>query len=46
MHNCVEFNYSHKNAKGLITKLVPPHVQSAWGERVRAARLATCCNYL
>ena len=48
MHNCVKFNYSHKNAKGLVTKLAPPHAQSAWGsrgERVRAARLATRCNY-
>ena len=34
--------------KGLIAKLAPPHVQSAWGsrgERVRAAGLAACCNY-
>ena len=49
MHNCVKFNYSHKNAKGLVTKLAPPHAQSAWGsrgERVRVARLAICCNYL
>ena len=29
-------------------ELAPLHVQSAWrsrGERVRAARLAACCNY-
>ena len=28
--------------------MAPPHAQSAWGfreERVRATRLATCCNY-
>ena len=49
MHNCVKFNYSHKNVKGLVTKLAPPHAQNVWGsrgERVRTARLATCCNYL
>ena len=42
MPNCVKFNYSHKNAKGLVAKLAPPHAQSAWGsrgERVRAAKL-------
>ena len=38
-----------KDAKGLVAELAPPHAQNAWGsrgERVRAARLAVCCNYL
>ena len=38
-----------KDAKGLVAELAPPHTQNAWrsrGERVRAARLAVCCNYL
>ena len=36
-------------AKGLVAKLTPPHVQSAWRstrEMVRAAGLTACCNYL
>ena len=35
-------------AKGLVTELAPPHVQSAWGsreERIRVVGLAACCNY-
>ena len=35
--------------KVLVAELAPPHAQSAWGfrrERVRAAGLATSCNYL
>ena len=36
-------------AKGLVVELAHPHAQSAWGsrgERIRAAELAACCNYL
>ena len=36
-------------AKGLVAKLTPPHVQSAWRstrESVRVAGLTACCNYL
>ena len=35
--------------KGLVVELTPSHTQSAWGsrgERVQAAGLAACCNYL
>ena len=35
-------------AKGLVAELAPPRAQSAWrsrGEMIRAAGLATCCNY-
>ena len=37
-----------QGAKGLVAKLGPPYIKSAWGskgERVRVARLAVCCNY-
>ena len=37
-----------QGAKGLVAKLGPPYVKSAWGskgKRVRVARLAVCCNY-
>ena len=40
--------YIYIYAKGLVTKLAPPHTQSAWGyrgERVRTVRLAACCYY-
>ena len=36
-------------AQSLVVELALPYVQSAWGfrgERVRAAGLAACCNYL
>ena len=36
-------------AKGLVTKLTPPHVQSAWRstrESVRTTGLTACYNYL
>ena len=35
-------------AKGLVTELAPPNVQSTWGlrrKRVQAAGLAACYNY-
>ena len=35
-------------AKGLVAELAPPRAQSAWRcreEMIRAAGLATCCNY-
>ena len=38
-----------KDAKGLVAELAFSHSQNAWGsrgERVRAAGLAVCCNYL
>ena len=35
-------------AKGFITELAPPYMQSTWGSRVKRVRvtgLAACCNY-
>ena len=47
---CLKFDSNLSQiAKGLVAELAPPHVQSAWGfmrERVRAAELTACCNYL
>ena len=51
LHNVTQYyeqSTTNNVAKGLVVELVPPHVQSAWRsreERVRAARLVTCCNY-
>ena len=51
LHNVKQYyeqSTTNNVAKGLVAELVPPYVQSAWRsreERVRAARLVTCCNY-
>ena len=51
LHNVTQYyeqSTTNNVAKGLVAELVPPYVQSAWRsreERVRAARLVTCCNY-
>ena len=51
LHNVTQYyeqSTTNNVAKGLVVELVPPHVQSAWRsreERVRAAKLVTCCNY-
>lgn len=44
-HNSIIFYFV---VKGLVIELTPPHVQSAREskeERVRAVRLASCCDY-
>ena len=41
--------FRHKFVKGFVAELSPPHAQSAWGfrgERIQAAGLAVCYNYL
>ena len=41
--------FRHKFIKGFVAELSPPHAQSAWGfrgERIQAAGLAVCYNYL
>ena len=43
-----QHNWKAMSSKGLVAELTSPHVQSTWGfrgKRVRAAGLATRCNY-
>ena len=36
-------------AKGFVTELTFPYIQSVWGfkwRKIRTSKLAACCNYL